>query len=139
LIPNFVAAYIQDFLDLNEDQTFLTNSPSSSNLAKEIKDIDEKRDWKDSKKEVNFTKFNEIYTLIKDLECFRTVPYPETIVSSYESAAQYGLPLPNSSQAQSPGQISASNTVDYTGFVVSHVRDWAISFLVDDKILDKSN
>lgn len=129
-----------DLISMHEEvETFNTISPVSG-LLKDIQDIDDLKELKFKKNDVNFSKFNNIYGLISDLETFRKVPYSETIMTTFESPAQYGLPLPNQTATPAPGQSAPSTaTIDYTGYVVNHIRDWAIVHLVDDRTLDKSN
>lgn len=88
--------------------------------------------YADLSRPVNIPKYYDVLNTISELESFRNVSYPDSIVSSHEGPTLFGLPLPSISTGAYGGAV-----VDYTSYVMTHLREWSATFLIEDKVLDK--
>lgn len=113
---------------------------SSDQVSTYVVGSDEKY-YADLSRPVNIVKFSEMQRIVQELEIFRGFHYPENIVNSYESATIFNLPLPVSGSASPTygghGQKEAGSVVDYTPYVMTHLKEWALTYLLEDKVLDK--
>ena len=115
---------MHDLISLNEEvPTYIIGS--------------EEKYYADLSRPVNMVKFYDMNRLVYELETFRGFNYPDSIVSSYESAVMFNLPLPAQPSSTHSNNSAHSTTIDYTSFVMTHIREWCILYLSEDKLLDK--
>ncbi|TPX73054.1 hypothetical protein CcCBS67573_g05681 [Chytriomyces confervae] len=114
LIP-FFAAYIHDLLEIHETEPVYTQDMAPNSTVDSggfrLASTDEEDD--SAAKEINFTKFYNLYSIVAEIEVWRSYSYNSVIPEAASSAND------------SKGDTSA--------VLLNHMKDWKV---VEDSILD---
>jgi hypothetical protein len=117
---------MQKLITLNEESTYCADIITKKETDTQIKDIR-------YRKTVNMEKYNGMHALLQEIEAYRKIVFPESIMATYESPTMLNLPLPSVNP-----NTGVSTFVDYTGYVVSNIQEWSVANLIEDKVLDKT-
>ncbi len=78
--------------------------------------------------QVNMLKFYDLHSTLTEMNQYK-VPYSDKL-QHMESAQEWEFPQ--------PGSGIGNPTLDYPNYVMTHMREWAIAFMIDDLVLDQS-